>query len=302
METEMLFSIVIPTYNRADFIGKTVQSVIRQSYSNWELVIIDDGSTDNTEEVVKTINNPRIRYSKVENGERGRARNIGSQKSSGDYIYFLDSDDLLYPDHLFTAYEHIKEKQPELLWLPYEQVNKDGKVLRPHHPLKGTVLDTLISEGNFMSCHGVFLRKDIASDFQFNEDRELAGSEDMELWLRLASRYPFVIGSKVTSALVEHDARSVMNFNDIHKLIKRKELMLTYLLEDSTVMHKVGKRIGRLRSSAYSYIALHAMMNKNTSSSLAWKYFWKSLLSSPTCILSKRSLAIVKYGLKRTFS
>ena len=168
--------------------------------------------------------------------------------------------------------------------------------------MKDSVLDTLINQGNFMSCHGVFLRKDIASEFSFNEDRELAGSEDMELWLRLASRYSFVTGDRVTSALVEHDERSVMNFNNMDKLIRRKELMLTYLSHDKVVMQRVGNRFGRLRSSAYSYIALHAMMNKNTSRSLAWKYYWKSLICSPSSLASKRSLAIIKYGIKRTFS
>lgn len=299
MSAELLFSIVIPTYNRADFIGKTMQSVIQQSYTYWELFIIDDGSTDHTEDVVKAINDQRVHYTKINNGERGRARNHGTQMAKGDYIYFLDSDDLIYPEHLETAIRYLEKESPELLWLPYEQVDQTGKVLRPHRPLKKSVLDTLISEGNFMSCHGVFLRKDIAERHPFVEERELAGSEDMELWLRLASRYTFKVGIEVTSCLVEHDDRSVMNFNDIGKLVRRKELMLRHLEQDKVVMRKVGESFGQITSSAYSYIALHAMMNRNTSSRLAWKYLWKAWEEEPYNVFTRRTLAIIKHGLNR---
>ena len=97
------FSIIIPTYNRANFIFLTLTSVLNQICKNYEVIIVDDGSTDNTEEVVQGFikNNNLIYfhyYQKV-NEERGVARNYGIKKAKGQWITFLDSDDLFYPNH-----------------------------------------------------------------------------------------------------------------------------------------------------------------------------------------------------------
>src|SRR5690606_12236032 len=93
------FSIIVPTYNRVSFIRKTIVSVLHQSYQNFEIVIIDDGSTDNTEKVILSLQDLRIKYYKKENEERAVARNCGIEKATGDYVTFLDSDDILYPNH-----------------------------------------------------------------------------------------------------------------------------------------------------------------------------------------------------------
>ena len=97
------FSIVIPTYNRADVIGVTIQSVLTQQFHDFEILIIDDGSTDNTAQVVAKFTDNRIRYHKKPNTERGAARNTGIKMAQGQYITFIDSDDLFYPQHLSVA-------------------------------------------------------------------------------------------------------------------------------------------------------------------------------------------------------
>src|SRR5690554_3150909 len=102
-KNNILFSVIIPTYNRASLITKTIESVIDQSYQNFEIIVVDDGSTDNTKEVVKLIMDPRLKYFYVENGERGRARNIGTFHAEGKYVTFLDSDDLWYSLGLETT-------------------------------------------------------------------------------------------------------------------------------------------------------------------------------------------------------
>src|SRR5437763_11554370 len=107
MEGRIFFSIIIPTYNRASMIEKTIQSALNQSYSDYEIIIVDDGSTDNTEQVVLSIKDARIFYFKKENAERAAARNYGAHRAKGDYITFLDSDDVLYPSFLYNASETI---------------------------------------------------------------------------------------------------------------------------------------------------------------------------------------------------
>ena len=96
------FSIILPTFNRANFITKAIESVINQTYKNWELIVIDDGSTDNTEEIIQKFikKEKRITYYYQKNQERSAARNNGIKRAKGDYICFLDSDDLYYPTHI----------------------------------------------------------------------------------------------------------------------------------------------------------------------------------------------------------
>ncbi|MBK7856746.1 MAG: glycosyltransferase family 2 protein [Bacteroidetes bacterium] len=104
----MFFSFVIPTYNRASLIGKTIQTLLNQSYQNFEVIVVDDGSTDNSEEVVNAFDPSKVSFHKIPNCERGAARNYGAKISKGDYINFFDSDDLAYPHHLQTALDLIQ--------------------------------------------------------------------------------------------------------------------------------------------------------------------------------------------------
>ena len=91
-----LFSVIIPTFNRADFIGKTVESVLRQTFTDFEIIVIDDGSTDNTAEIIAPIIDERLTYHFKQHEERAAARNAGTKLARGEYVTFLDSDDLLY--------------------------------------------------------------------------------------------------------------------------------------------------------------------------------------------------------------
>ena len=99
-----LFTIVIPCYNRGHLIKQTLSAALNQEFLNFELILVDDGSTDNTEEIVSVIKDSRFRYFKKENAERGAARNFGIQKARGKYITFCDSDDLLYTNYLLNAH------------------------------------------------------------------------------------------------------------------------------------------------------------------------------------------------------
>ena len=97
---DILFSIILPSFNRAHFIQIAINSVIEQTYSSWELIIIDDGSTDNTKKVVSSFEDKRIRYYFKENEEKSVARNLGIEKANGRYISFLDDDDYYHPQFL----------------------------------------------------------------------------------------------------------------------------------------------------------------------------------------------------------
>ena len=111
----MLVSVIVPTYNYARFIPETIESVRAQTYVNWELIVVDDGSTDNTDEVVQRLaaGEKRIRYMRQENARQAAARNNGIAHAQGDYIQFLDADDLIEP-HKLEGQVAFLEEQPNV--------------------------------------------------------------------------------------------------------------------------------------------------------------------------------------------
>lgn len=297
MQPDLFFSIVIPTYNRAHLIEKTIHTVLEQSYNNFELLIIDDGSTDNTKEIVTTIieKNPqqKINYYYKQNAERGAARNYGTRLCKGQYITFLDSDDLFYKDHLENAAKTLFNfNQPELLHIRFEFKNLDGTGIQ-HIPVIKSSINKIIISGNFMGCHSVFLKESVAKNNLFVEDRNLAGFEDWELWLRLAAAYEFHYSNTVSSCLVNHDNRSVLITNK-DLLIKRLNALLHYVLSNKTVTNYYRSDISKFKCSCYSYVSLHLALTKRYRGATL-KFLFKSLITRPDFIFKKRFFAILKH-------
>lgn len=261
---DVTFSIVIPSYNRELFIKKTLESVLRQTFADFEIIVVDDGSTDNTAEVVRTMaeSDERIIFHPKKNEERAVARNTGTALARGKYITFLDSDDLLYENHFEAAHEIIeKYDNPEFFRLRYEFKDGDGKLLRQAGLLPEIGNDHLI-EGNHLACCGVFLRRDVAQKHLFNTDRDLTGTEDYELWLRIASYYPLYCDNRITAVMVQHDNRSVMN-TDRWRLVRRIELLEKYLFENEAFIERFQSAIPVLQANNRIYIALHLALSGN---------------------------------------
>ena len=121
-----LVSIIMPSYNSAAFIKKTIQSVINQTYENWELIIVDDCSTDNTELVITEINDPRIKFFKNEkNSGAAVSRNKAIREASGKWIAFLDSDDLWLPQKLDKQISFMKKNGYHFSYTNYIEINED---------------------------------------------------------------------------------------------------------------------------------------------------------------------------------
>ncbi len=294
MNTELFFSIVIPTYNRASFIKATIESVLQQSYAHFELIVVDDGSTDNTSEIIDSISDKRLFYYKKQNAERGAARNYGVKKSKGDYITFLDSDDLLKPNYFETAVQIInRNQQPEVFHLAYNIITPEGKELQSVQLKEGEINEVLIIKGNVMSCTGVFLKRTTALNFPFNENYALSGTEDHELWLRLAAHYPILHFNIVTASLVQHDSRSVLEVNP-QKLVQRLELFIKYVCADEAFCKKYNALIPAMKAQAYSYIALHFSLT-HTFKKEAIHYFKKAFAIYPAFIFQKRFYVILKH-------
>ncbi len=124
------FSVIIPTYNRANFLEATLQSVLAQDFSNFELLVIDDGSTDGTPELMATkfYNCQSIRYLRKKNEERSIARNYGMQQAKGQFAVFFDSDDLMHPDYLSILYVAIEQYPTCNFFACHRQFKSEDKI------------------------------------------------------------------------------------------------------------------------------------------------------------------------------
>jgi glycosyltransferase involved in cell wall biosynthesis len=180
-------SVIIPTYNRRELLREAIASVQKQTLDDFELLIIDDGSTDGTADAVKAINDPRIRYYYKENGGVSSARNIGLQMAIGDYIGFLDSDDLFLPDYLRTMVSAL-ETHPDhgVVYTNLLDYYPDGRVddmNRRGHSCSGWITKEIFSNF-FVACQASLIRSQLVKSIFFDEELELA--EDRDFFLRLS--------------------------------------------------------------------------------------------------------------------
>jgi glycosyltransferase involved in cell wall biosynthesis len=288
----ILFSIVIPTYNRANFLPATIKALLNQTFAKFKILIVDDGSTDNTEQVVGMLYDPRLFYFKKENAERGAARNFGARLARGRYINFFDSDDLAYTHHLSVAEAAIGTwKSPEVFHLGYDVKNVQGRLIRRAGKFPPTINDELIN-GNHLSCNGVFIRKDIALALPFSENRGLSASEDYALWLKLASRFPIHCVNTITSTVVNHEQRSVIQ-TDKEKLVLRLTLLQYEVMNDAEFIRRYGKKTNVFKAFLQLYIALHLAMIGNPQKE-NMVYLLKALQYKPSIFFTYRFLAALK--------
>lgn len=180
-----IVSVVIPTHNRSELIENAVKSVLKQTYTNFEIIIVDDASADNTESIVKSINSEKITYIKIKESRGGNyARNLGAKNSKGSFIAFLDDDDEWLPNKLETQMKiFAKNPQIGLIYTGAEIIYKNNKYIR--EPKKEGNLSKTILMRNFIgTTSSVVVRKEIfnmAGGF----DNEMPALQDYDLWIRI---------------------------------------------------------------------------------------------------------------------
>src|SRR5215472_4932012 len=191
-------SVVIPTYNSSARLKEALESVLAQTYKDLEIVVIDDGSTDDTESVARSFGN-RVWYFKQANQGAGAARNAGIKSSRGEYIAFLDADDLWCAGKLDQQIP-LLEQDPELglVYSDWAVVSDDRVIedsyLRKVPSASGYVFDELVQRG-FILTSGVVVRRaclDDVGDF----DNSLSIAQDYDLWLRICYRWKVAVVGK----------------------------------------------------------------------------------------------------------
>lgn len=186
-----LVSVVIPTYNHARYLSRALQSMLDQTYTNWEAIAIDNHSTDNTDEVIGSFTDPRIISLKIHNnGVIAASRNMGIRAAKGEWIAFLDSDDWWTVDKLQVCFECINDNV-DLIYHDLEIVRDPPvfcgkKIIKTRHVKKPVLIDLLVN-GNALSNSSVVVRKILLDEIGgIDENVDMIASEDYATWLRIA--------------------------------------------------------------------------------------------------------------------
>lgn len=210
MATNPFFSITIPSYNRAYILDETLESIRNQSFEDWEVIIVDDGSKDNTADVIAKLSaiDSRIRYVYQDNAERSAARNNGATHARGKYLLFLDSDDAFTPEHLQEIYTLLESKQfPVCMVFSNLNYLTESGLETPLLPVMKSGEEFTYMLMQPITPSRVCIHRDIFNTFQF--DPKIVIVEDMVLWVCIASEFPVFQNTSHTVNYRIHGGNSV---------------------------------------------------------------------------------------------
>jgi glycosyltransferase involved in cell wall biosynthesis len=257
-ERNPFFTIVIPTYNRADILPFAISTVINQVFKNWELIVVDDGSRDNTKEVVEGVADPRVYYRYQKNAERSAARNNGVAHAMGRYVCFLDSDDFYDITYLQEMYNFIvKRNYPKELIIGslvnwYSEKRQEENRMPD---INGPVAKWLFA--NPMTPTRVCVEKSIFNDYGFRDDVIIV--EDTVLWVSLSNKYKVSLNRKAKAFYRCHEGNSVSFENNAYGM-RLKGLSIFFKDKESMVLSQEDK--DRILSDCYFGIFKHHAWHK----------------------------------------
>jgi len=186
-----LVSVVIPTYNNAQYLRQALSSVLDQTYVNWEAIVIDNHSTDNTDEVMESFVGPQVSFLKIHNnGVIAASRNIGIRAARGEWVAFLDSDDWWTKDKLQVCLDCVDENV-DFIYHDLEIISDKPRLFQrkiiKSWQVKLPVLMDLLLRGNAIANSSVVVRKRLLEEIGgISEDREMIAAEDYNAWISIA--------------------------------------------------------------------------------------------------------------------
>ncbi len=209
-----LVSIIIPTFNRAHLIGETLDSILAQTYDNWECIIVDDGSTDNTDEVVNGYVNQDNRFIYVKRPESrakgaNACRNIGLEEFNGEFVVFFDSDDLMTNDHLSVKYGGLKSKDFDFAITRTQFFNHDNEETDRFYKFLSqsiTAYDYISQKVNWLTCD-TMIKRNLAKAILFSEN--LQSGQEYNYFCKLVSKSTHAIFINKIVSLRRYHATSI---------------------------------------------------------------------------------------------
>ncbi|MCK5306495.1 MAG: glycosyltransferase [Candidatus Omnitrophica bacterium] len=234
MPENALVSIIIPTYNRARIIKRAVKSVLEQTYTNFELIIIDDGSTDNTAEIINSYKDERVIYIKNnKNSGQTIARNIGLKKAKGEYIAFLDSDDEWHIDYLEKQVAVLNELSDEygLVYCKCKRLVNNKASFIPSRIIKEEDIKVEWLKENFTTLQAVLLKRQYLKECGYLDER-MTAIEDWDFFIRLSNICKFKYNDEILVTM--HASADGANDNITNRIMARE-----YILEKNKDVLKI---------------------------------------------------------------
>jgi glycosyltransferase involved in cell wall biosynthesis len=213
---EPAISVIVPTYNRSNMLGGCIDAILNQTMNDFEIIVVSDGSTDDTRDVIGGYNDHRLLFFEKENGGQASARNLGMTKSRGEYISFCDDDDRFYPDHLMMlgkyldTHKDIELVYSDAVWI-YKDCSRESEVKFSQDFDKKS-----LENYNYITTQTVLFRKScLKNNTFFNESLELRnGLEDWDFYLRLSDDHTFSHIKKITAEYIVHEGNSFHPVSD----------------------------------------------------------------------------------------
>ncbi|MEO1429161.1 MAG: glycosyltransferase [Cyanobacteria bacterium J06633_8] len=245
-------SIIIPAYNAIKYLPETLESVLKQTFTDFEVLIIDDGSYDNIVEWASGVKNPRVRFLSQKNKGVSAARNLGIKKAKGKYIAFLDADDLWEPTKLEKQLQLFKNN-PSLglvhtaMVVIDEQSKSLGRIFTSN--VEGDALEKLLEQNTIVTSSVIVRHSCLQAVGNFDEN--LSSSEDWELWVRIASRYSIAHIKEPLVYYRQHANNTTKNWQMLEQDLSSIE----------QVFQSVPQELSYLKKRTYAYANIY----------LAWK-------------------------------
>lgn len=197
-----LVSVIIPCYNHGKYLSEAIESILAQTYQHLEIVVVDDGSTDNSKAVAQKYE--QVKYIYQTNQGLSAARNTGIDNSTGKYLVFLDADDLLFPDALSVNVRYLQQNDNiAFISGAYVKVNEKGAIIEEGRILTIQNYYNQLLHGNFIGMHATVMYKRWVFDF-FRYDISLKACEDYDLYLKITRRYPVLHHSQLLAGYRIH--------------------------------------------------------------------------------------------------
>lgn len=216
--TSPKLSIITPVYNAEEFLGETIESVLNQTYENFEFLLIDDCSTDSSRAMIKEYGqkDSRIRYIKLEeNSGAAVARNTGLENARGRFIAFIDSDDKWYPEKISKQLTFMENNSVAFTYTKYERITEEGEVIgAPSFPAKLNYTGLL--KNTAIACSTVVIDRQIIGDFRMPLVRK---GQDTATWLRILSKHDYAY--LVDEVLNQYRSREGSLSSDKFSALKR---------------------------------------------------------------------------------
>lgn len=243
-----MISVIIPTYNRARCITRSMESVLQQTYHDIELIIVDDGSTDNTEEIVRNFSDERIKYVKIKHSGAGYARNVGIALAKGEYIAFQDSDDIWENYKLEAQLDCLVKENADIVFCSFDR-GFEGSEEKSRVPSDTDLKSKFITfedliPNNFCSTQTILFRKQCFVEDKFNE--KLPRLQDWELMLRLVRKWKVFFDNRVfVHQFIQSDSISANQAILFESLWQIFAMLTDIFKEQSVSIHNIESELAK---------------------------------------------------------